>query len=147
MLFRSGVYYGILLALEKYVWGSRLERLPRWLRHAYALFIIVFGFVIFAITDAGKLGTYIGLMLGLAGNCPVDSRCLWYLYNYGMELIEACVLACPVYLWIRRKVEHLKGGVGAAAAGIGYVMGAALLLLSLAYLVNDTYNPFLYFRF
>ena len=142
-----GVYYGILLALEKYVWGIRLEKLPGWLRHAYALFIIVFGFVIFAITDAGKLITYIGLLFGLKGNCAADSRCLWYLYNYGVELTAACVLACPVYPWIRRKSEQLKGGVGTLVTGIGYMMGAALLLLSVAYLVNDTYNPFLYFRF
>ena len=142
-----GVYYGILLALEKYVWGSRLGKLPGWLRHAYALFIIVFGFVIFAITDAGRLGTYIGLMFGLKGNCLADSRCLWYLCNYGVELISACVLVCPVYPWIRRKMGQMRGGIGVLAAGIGYVTGAVLLLLSVAYLVNDTYNPFLYFRF
>ncbi len=142
-----GVYYGILLGLEKYVWGSRLKKLPVWIQHVYALFIIVFGFVIFAITDADRLGTYIGLLFGLRRNCLADSRCLWYLYNYGIELISACILACPVYPWICRKVGQMKGRAGAAVAGIGYIMGVALLLLSIAYLVNDTYNPFLYFRF
>lgn len=142
-----GVYYGILLGLEKYVWGSRLKKLPVWLQHVYALFIIVFGFVIFAITDADRLGIYIGLLFGLRRNCLADSRCLWYLYNYGIELISACILACPVYPWICRKVGQMKGRAGAAVAGIGYIMGVALLLLSIAYLVNDTYNPFLYFRF
>ena len=53
-----GLYYGLLLALEKYVWGRWLERLPAIVQHAYTLLIVVFGFVIFVFDDMGALGLY-----------------------------------------------------------------------------------------
>ncbi len=142
-----GVYYGILLMLEKYVWGKLLAKLPRGIRHAYAFLIVVFGFVIFAITDFGELGGYIGLLFSFASNTLADTRFLWYLGNYGAVLVTACVLACPVYPWICRKAAGLGAGkrcILSACAGIGMLL---LFLLSTAYMVSDTYNPFLYFRF
>ena len=142
-----GVYYGILLMLEKYLWGKALDKLPRWLQHTYAFLIVVFGFVIFAITDMGELSNYIGILFSFASNTLVDTRFLWYLGNYGVVLVIACILACPVYPWVCRKVSALgakKSFVVSAFAGIGVVL---LFILSTAYMVSDTYNPFLYFRF
>lgn len=142
-----GVYYGILLMLEKYVWGRAMERLPGWIRHAYAFLIVVFGFVIFAITDMGELGRYIGLLFSFASNRLADLRFLWYLRNYGVIIVTACILACPVYPRLCEKVAGLDGKkrrVVSVFAGVGVI---ALFLLSTAYMVSDTYNPFLYFRF
>lgn len=142
-----GVYYGILLMLEKYVWGKLLAKFPKVLQHAYAFLIVVFGFVIFAITDFGELGGYIGLLFSFAANTLADTRFLWYLGNYGVVLVAACVLACPVYPWLCRKASALsrgKGTVLSVFAGAGMLL---LFLLSTAYMVSDTYNPFLYFRF
>lgn len=142
-----GIYYGILLMLEKYVWGKLLAKLPGWIRHAYAFLIVVFGFVIFAITDFGELGRYIGLLFSFASNTLADTRFLWYLGNYGIVLAAACVLACPVYPWLCRRASALsakKSAVLSVFAGAGILL---LFLLSTAYMVSDTYNPFLYFRF
>lgn len=142
-----GVYYGILLMLEKYVWGKTLAKFPKWIQHAYAFLIVVFGFVIFAITDFGELGRYIALLFSFATNTLADTRFLWYLGNYGVVLVAACVLMCPVYPWLCRKASTLsreKGCVLSMFAGIGMLL---LFILSTAYMVSDTYNPFLYFRF
>ena len=142
-----GVYYGILLMLEKYVWGRAMERLPGWIRHAYAFLIVVFGFVIFAITDMGELGRYIGLLFSFASNRLADFRFVWYLRNYGVVIVTACVLACPVYPRLCEKAAGLDGRkrrVVSLFAGVGVIV---LFLLSTAYMVSDTYNPFLYFRF
>ena len=142
-----GVYYGILLMLEKYVWGKLLAKFPKWIQHAYAFLIVVFGFVIFAITDFGELGRYIALLFSFATNTLADTRFLWYLGNYGVVLVAACVLMCPVYPWLCRKASTLSRGkscVLSAFAGIGMLL---LFILSTAYMVSDTYNPFLYFRF
>lgn len=142
-----GIYYGILLMLEKYVWGKLLAKFPRWIQHAYAFLIVVFGFVIFAITDFGELGGYITLLFSFASGTLADTRFLWYLGNYGVVLVTACVLACPVYPWLCRKASMLSRGTGrilSACAGIGVLL---LFILSTAYMVSDTYNPFLYFRF
>ena len=133
--------------LEKYVWGRAMERLPGWIRHAYAFLIVVFGFVIFAITDMGELGRYIGLLFSFASNRLADFRFVWYLRNYGVVIVTACVLACPVYPRLCEKAAGLDGRrrrVVSLFAGVGVIV---LFLLSTAYMVSDTYNPFLYFRF
>lgn len=142
-----GLYYGLLLALEKYVWGRRLERFSKAVRHMYTLLIVVFGFVIFVFDDCGAMGAYLKSMAACAGNTWWGEECLWYLSNYGVVLLTAVVLAFPVYPWVKQKISRM-GNAGRTAfrtaALAGYVL---LLLLTTAYLVNDTYNPFLYFRF
>lgn len=142
-----GVYYGILLMLEKYLWGRALAKLPRPIQHAYAFLIVVFGFVIFAITDFGELGSYIGMLFSFGAGRLADTRFLWYLGNYGAVIAAACILSCPVYPWICQRASGLsrkKSCALSACAGVGVVL---LFVLATAYMVSDTYNPFLYFRF
>lgn len=142
-----GLYYGVLLALEKYVWGKVFAKFPLWLRHACTFLIVVFGFVIFAITDMKELGVYIGLLFAFGADTLIDTRFLWYLCNNGTLLVIACILTCPVYPWICRKTASLGGKqqfILSAFTGAALVL---LFVLSTAYMVSDTYNPFLYFRF
>ncbi len=148
-----GLYYGVLLTLEKYVWGKALESLPKPVRHFYAVVIVVVGFVVFVFDDMGALGLYLKSMVKGTGNTLWGWECLWYLKNYGVVLAAGAVLAFPVYPWLKKRLaEAGKGGrfgsplrlaVSCMALG-GYV---ALFLAATAFLVNDTYNPFLYFRF
>ena len=142
-----GVYYGILLILEKYIWGKALARAPRLLQHIYTFSIVVFGFVIFALTDPEELGCYIRLLFSFGTNAPVDTRFLWYLGNYGPVLLLACVLACPVYPWFCRKAAALSRGKSRLLSAFTAAAVLLLFVLSTAYMVSDTYNPFLYFRF
>lgn len=142
-----GVYYGVLLVLEKYIWGKALARLPRFFQHIYTFLIVVFGFVLFAITDAGALCRYIGLLFTFVGNVPVDTRFFWYLGNYGVVLIIACILACPVYPWICRKAAISGRKISCILSALTGIAILLLFILSTAYIVSDTYNPFLYFRF
>ena len=142
-----GLYYGILLALEKYVWGEKLSRLPAAVRHAYAILIVVFGFVIFVFDDMGQLGAYMASMFGMAGNSLFGEEFLWYVTNNGFLLAAAILFAFPFYPYIKGKIETMgpaaQTGLSLCAAA-GYI---GLFFLTTAYLVNDTYNPFLYFRF
>lgn len=142
-----GLYYGMLLALEKYVWGKKLSGLPSPIRHFYAIWIVVFGFVIFVFDDMGQLGGYLAALFGAAGNRLFGQEFLWYAGNYGVLLATAVLLAFPVYPFLKEKRKRLPhaGRVVCNALGmVGYVLA---FLLTTAYLVNDTYNPFLYFRF
>jgi Predicted membrane protein involved in D-alanine export len=142
-----GIYYGILLILEKYIWGNALAKLPKLLQHTYAFLIVVFGFVIFAITDGNALSSYICLLFSFTSNSLADTRFLWYLGNYGLVLLIACILACPVYPWLCQKISAFsrpKRCILSTVSGIGMIL---LFVLSTAYMVSDTYNPFLYFRF
>ena len=103
--------------------------------------------VIFVFDDGTALRNYLLLMAGAAGNSLWGGECLWYLRNYGVLLMCATVLAFPVYPWIRERTEKLTAGGRTAVACAGAVGYIGLFLLATAYLVSDTYNPFLYFRF
>ena len=142
-----GIYYGVLLALEKFVWGKVLDKLPGFCRHLYTIIIVVFGFVIFTFDDMAVLGAYLTSMFGLAGNPIWGTEILWHLGNNWCILLCAAVLSAPVYPWLKEKGEGI-GGKGQIAIGIARLSGyVALFLLATACLVNDTFNPFLYFRF
>ncbi len=142
-----GLYYGVLLALEKYVWGKAVDSLPKICRHLYALLIVVTGFVIFVFDDMGELGNYFLSMAGCRGNKLWGKECLWYLQNYKVILAAAVILAFPVYPWIKRKIGQM-GSKERAAVSVFSMAGYILLFwITAAFLVNDTYNPFLYFRF
>lgn len=142
-----GIYYGILLAFEKFVWGKGLAKLPKLVQHLYALLIVVFGFVIFTFDDMAALRTYLTSMLGMAGNPLFGTEVFWYLGNYGVVLIASCILAFPVYPWLKAKISCMGTAVTTITSALSMLGYIALFLLATAYLVNDTYNPFLYFRF
>lgn len=142
-----GLYYGVLLLLEKYVWGKALEKLPIVIRHIYALLIVVVGFVIFSFDDMGALGQYLRGMFGGNGGALLGSDVLWHIRNYGAVILAAVLLSFPVYpkiLACGKKHGERARAVWTAAGMIGYLL---CFLLTGACLVSDTYNPFLYFRF
>lgn len=142
-----GLYHGVLLVLEKYVWGKKLDALPGAVRHIYTLLAVVTGFVIFVFDDMGALGLYLRSMFACAGNAWWGRECLWYLSNYRTVLFAAVLLACPFYPWLKRQLAKLKDNTRLALSAVSAAGYAILLLLAVAFLVNDSYNPFLYFRF
>lgn len=145
-----GLYYGVLLALEKYVWGEGLKCLPRFFRHIYTIVIVVFGFTVFVFEDFGNLQVYLSSMFHLAGNSFVGAEIMPYLINYGVFLLAAVVLAMPVFPWFQSKLKQIseKSRVAEAATQwITFAVTMCLFLITTAYLVGDSFNPFLYFRF
>lgn len=142
-----GLYYGLLLGLEKYVWGAHLKKLPRLMQHLYTISIVVFGFTVFVFDDMSQLGSYMALMFHVAGNSLIDGAFFYYLRGSSVLLAVAALFAMPVYPWCVRQIEGWRGGMTKMAAGARVALYLALFVLTVAYLVGDTYNPFLYFRF
>lgn len=139
-----GVYYGVLLILEKYVWGNVVARLPKILRHCYAMILVMLGWVFFFSPSMGSAVSYIGTMFGIGGNGFIDSTGLYYLFGNLILFIIMIVCAGPGF-YKRLTKYTLSGGRGRIfAMSAGY---AVMLIVVIAYLVNATYNPFLYFRF
>lgn len=129
-----GLYYGLLLMLEKLFLLKGLNRCPAIVRHIYTLIIVVIGWTIFAQTDFGQLTEYLKSMFGI-GTALIDSD---FLYYFSCNAVLLAVLAfCSINhkKWIK-KFEVLR-----IPAMI------ILLLVSFAFLVGGSYNPFLYFRF
>lgn len=155
-----GLYYGFLLILEKLFLLRWLEKLPGWLGHVYSLFLVVIGWTIFAQTDMGALLGYLKAMFGV-GVAAFDSDFL-YLLSCNAALLVVLVL-CSVdhRTWIGKLCERRgrrvrfcqKGDIFDAvqeSGGLSIAKPAlmlVLLVLSYAFLVGDSYNPFLYFRF
>jgi len=143
-----GLYYGVLLILEKYIWGDYLKKLPSALQHLYTLFIVVVGFEFFVFDDFGKLSGYLGRMFGVAGNMFADEAFLYYILNFGIVLLLACLLATPFATRVREYIDSRDNAtltkVCSGVLLVGYVL---LFAASLAAIVNNSYSPFLYFRF
>lgn len=137
-----GMYYGIILICEKYLWGGVLSRFPSILKHLYTLAIVVIGFTIFAIDDFGMLKQYMGVMLLNTNHNIVDSSFMFDIINYGVLIIIGCIFSAPVYRLISS--IKIKSGIREVLSTFLFIV---LFVLSCAYLVNASYNPFLYFRF
>lgn len=150
-----GLYYGVLLILEKLFLLRWLEKLPAWIGRVYSLFLVVIGWTIFAQTDMGELAGYLKAMFGI-GVAGVNSD-FFYLLSCNAFLLVALVL-CSIdhRVWLSK----LKKGHPVPSGNIYQAVQASrrltlakpvlmlvLLVLSYAFLVGDSYNPFLYFRF
>jgi len=136
-----GLYYGVLLVLEKMVWGKGLAKLPAVVQHIYTLFLVVIGWALFAIEDMGQLGQYLKCMFGFGGGALSSDKTLYYLTSYLPMLIILGLASTPLAanLWKRLPEKGAK-----VLLPVLMLIG---LFLSTAYLVDATYNPFLYFRF
>ena len=141
-----GVYYGALLILEKTFLLKFLERIPRVFRHIYCLFLVVIGWTIFAQTDFGALGAYLQTMFG-AGGVFVDSTFVYHLSCNAVLLVVLCL--CSVdYKPLIAKNEKLSAFMNSSAYDVvRSVIMVVLMAICFAFLVGDSYNPFLYFRF
>lgn len=142
-----GLYYGLLLIGEKYLWGNALERCPSWVRRFYTLFIVVVGFTIFVFDDFSALGTQLAAMFFLTG-VPFDTGFLYLIRSYGIVFLAGCVFSAPICRAAGEKLAALPNPALRTVYGVVRVCVYVLLfLLSTACLVRNSYNPFLYFRF
>lgn len=134
-----GLYYGILLLLEKFVLKKYIDKLPDFVKHIYTIILVFIGWMIFAFDDSKYLFAFIK---ALTSNKFVDSAFLYYFKNYFLILVIATVFSLPVYPKVKEKMNNI---IFTSLLSISiYVI---LFIITLSYLVSDTYNPFLYFRF
>ncbi len=141
-----GLYYGVLLVCEKYIWGKSLKKLPSPFAHLYALFIIVVGFAIFDIEGLENILGYFGAMF--SGSSLFDKSTLYYIVNYGRVLTAAVIFSAPLY----GAYEKMKNGLSspgkkALALLVEWGLRCFLFAAVIASLISRSYSPFLYFRF
>lgn len=138
-----GLYYFVILFIEKLFLLKALDKLPKLFRHVYALLLIVISWVIFASDDVSVLLPYLGSMFGANG--AVGGMDVYTLFTKAVLLIICCVASTELP---KRLFLSATGAMNEKAAfTIKSVMTIALLALSMILLIGDSYNPFLYFRF
>ena len=135
-----GLYYGLLLILEKYATGALLERLPPWAARACTLLLVTLGWVIFSNTDFSAMGRYLGSLFGIGSAGFADAAFLYHLRS-NLVLLILSVACCG------QGLRKWQVRLSATVPVVGLALNAALLLACVAFLVYGSYNPFLYFRF
>lgn len=136
-----GLYFGILLILEKFVLKKFLDKLPSAIQHIYTLFIVAIGWGIFYFTDIKELGNFFTDLFNF-GNGLIGSQALTLLLSYLPILIAAAIASTPLASNLYNRLKDAK------LIWIAEVLFCIIILaVSTASLVNQSYNPFLYFRF
>ena len=136
-----GLYFGVLLILERFVFASLIEKTPRAIRWALSFVIAVVGWVIFYYTDLSALSQALGALFGVGISGWSDAASLAVLRSYGVWALVAFVLSLPVVPLVSERLPEKLRGV------LGLVLTLLLFAASLLFLIGQSYNPFIYFRF
>ncbi|MBQ1237462.1 MAG: MBOAT family protein, partial [Oscillospiraceae bacterium] len=144
-----GLYYGVLVILEKLFLGKLLAKLPRILQHLYLLFAVVLGWSLFYYTDLSRLGAFLPALFGLAGAGLWDVQLEVVLVNNLYWLILALVGCLPILPMCKKRWEGWEKPalVRRGFSAVQMLVSLALLAVCTAFLAGQSYNPFLYFRF
>ena len=134
-----GLLFEALLLIEKWVPG--LQKLPDVLRHGYVLLAVTVSFVIFNAADMAQAGADLAGMFGFGGLPPVNAETVYYLRSYAVLFLLGILGATPAVKKLAGRLPQKTAAVLEPLAMIG------LLLVCTAYLVDGSFNPFLYFRF
>lgn len=139
-----GLYYGVILIIEKYLLSPVLDRLPDVVRHIYSIVLAVIGWVLFFSSSFGQAADYIRVMFGAGAHGFADRESMYLLTS---NLILWLILIFGSTPLVHFRYEHMLRTKKWNTTIINSVVYVALFIVCIAYLVTETYNPFLYFRF
>ena len=134
-----GLFFAVLLMVEK--WLPWLQQLPRLLSHVYVMVLVTLSFVLFNAHSLSQAVTDLGRMFGAQGLPFANQESLYYLQSFGIILLVSAVGATPLAKHALRRLPKV------VQYGLQTVVLALILLVCTAYLVDGSFNPFLYFRF
>ncbi|MBQ8039661.1 MAG: MBOAT family protein [Lachnospiraceae bacterium] len=145
-----GVYFGVILALEKLFLKKWLERLPNILQHLYAIVLVVISFVVFRLESISEAGSFLAGMFGFglesAAALSGISLGMYQVQNYGFLIVASVIIALgiPKQLWQKITQTAWGAALEKVVAPIAYLV---LTLVVTAFLIQSSVHPFLYFRF
>ena len=137
-----GLYFGVILILEKIFILKILEKAGMLISHIYAIILILIGWVIFAFEDLKQIAIYFKSMFNI--NNFINNETLYYLRNYGAITIIGIICSTVI---VKKLLEKADNSNKKTYKFFGITIYMIIFILSTANLVSDTFNPFLYFRF
>jgi alginate O-acetyltransferase complex protein AlgI len=140
-----GLWFAFFLVMEK-LWLGKLLKKAKVLNHVYVLICVILSFVLFNATNIGEAVSYIGGMFGIGADGFAGGNFFYYLGSYAVPLILALFFATPVCKNAVSKFRKNEKGAKVLAY-VEPVVLAALVIVMTAFLVDGSFNPFLYFRF
>lgn len=139
-----GLYYGCFITLEKIFLLKWLERMPPIVRNLYSIIIVIVGWALFEFESIPKLFSFLGIMFGIHAKQFIDKTAVYYMYTNAALFVIMVLGSTPVPAKI---MEIVKLKFEKAEAAIFTLIYLSMMFICTAYLVNQSYNPFLYFRF
>ncbi len=150
-----GLYHGFFLALERTAFGKKEAAMPQSLRHLYAIFVVMMGWVIFRADTFAAAGGFFAALFG-CNHPTAATSCLQYATLQTAVAAGLGILFCgPAWKWLKETAIKLgqaspavfRPVVTASGAALEIMLIVAVLVVSSAWLASGTYNPFIYFRF
>lgn len=142
-----GLYFGVILIFEKYILNKILEKLPNIIKHLYAIILILIGWLIFVSNDILYLSDYLKSLLCI-NVLFINNLSIELILSNMIILILGIIISTPIYKVLSNKVNKINNKVIKTLIHIFIsLMIIILFIITLAYLVSNSYNPFLYFRF
>ena len=139
-----GLYFGILLVIEKVFLKKYIDKL-KGLNHIYTLFIVVISFLIFNASSVTEIFSSLKMMFMVDSIPLYNNEILYYFRSYGLTIVIAIISSTPLLKTIHKAIEKTKlRKIFNVLEVICYII---LLTLTTAYLIDESFNPFLYFRF
>ena len=143
-----GLYYGVLLIIEKLFLGKILEKLPKIIRWLYTILIVIIGWVFFYHESLADGARQVGAMFGIGSASGTDPTAIYCAKHYLVLLIIAAIACVPWKNVIRKITKRESLFTGSAFIIIErFVIATVLLALCIVFLAGSSFNPFLYFRF
>jgi alginate O-acetyltransferase complex protein AlgI len=141
----------VFIVIEKKLLKGFLERIPGLFSRIYFVIVTLIGWAFFYFTDTARLLVFVGALFGTAGRSFIDPDAR-ILFENNCVFIMICILACtPILKYLagitERKIEE-RSKLAAGIQNIGQPFAyTVVFIVSLVFLVSQTYNPFLYFQF
>lgn len=136
-----GLYFGVILIIEKLIFKKILDRLPAFFQHLYSIILIILGWVIFYFEDLGQMGQFFGDLFNPAGGL-IGADALAAVWSYLPLLAAAVIASTPLMYKIYDKIKYRNW-----CWIPDTTLCAISMLVCTAALVSQSYNPFIYFRF
>jgi alginate O-acetyltransferase complex protein AlgI len=145
-----GLYYGILLIVEKFLLGSILDKIPKPIRHTVTLLLVLIGWVLFKADTVPEALSYLKTMFSFDFSGISGRQLVRYLSNYGAYWVVAAIACTPLVSLLNRRLKKCitaKNSLSVAYSICEKAVYLALFALTAAYLTSASYNAFIYFRF
>jgi len=141
-----GLYYGVILIIERFLLASVMKKMPGIVTTLTTLVVIMVGWVIFYYVDLANVGTHLGAMLGVGVSGFTDEITMAVIRKYTVLPLVGVVASLPIVPTIKAKIKP-----GSALERVSDVTTTIILTIMLAlsaiFIVGQSYNPFIYFRF
>lgn len=141
-----GLYFGIILLIEKLFLKKYLEKLPGFIQRIYVLFIVMISFIIFNANNMKEVWSNIIGLFGVNGEKLINKFTIYYLKNYFVVIIIAIIASTPIIKNLIKKLIQNKK-INKIINILEPILIVFILIIITSYAVDNSYNPFLYFRF